>query len=153
MMVFPRARPGKLARVGLALALACAACTKKAEEPVLNKEEMLGMAPHEGPDKVEIVLAKDINDAIPCSNYGDGCLSVHRVRARQLDFIVVEFSDGESARRASRKVRGWYLHNWLFDDVEGEPHLESWVEQHYKAQRFKPRGKAADSAGKPPGNG
>lgn len=127
------------------------ACTKK--EPMYSKEDMLGLTPNEGADKVEIVLARDINDAIPCSNYGEGCLSVHRLKARGLDFIAVEFATGKDARDCSRRVRGWVARNWLFDDVEKEPELERLVEKYFHAERFTQVGTATDSAQKSPENG
>lgn len=154
MMVFPPTRSVKLACVLAVLCVALtASCTKKGEEKPYSKEEMFGLAPHEGQDKLEIVLAKDINDAIPCAHYGEGCASAHRVRARGLDFIAVEFGSKSQAKQGARKVRGWSAHNWLFDDVEGEPQLERWVEKHYQGERFTPREKAQDSPEKLPGNG
>ncbi len=73
-------------------------CTKK--EVLVSKEQMFSQAPKEGPDKVDIVLARDINDAVPCEDYGEGCLSAHRLKARELDFIAVEFSSQVLAQAA-----------------------------------------------------
>jgi hypothetical protein len=147
MMVFRRSLVGKLLCV-LLVAAAGVGCTKK--EVLVSKEAMFGMAPKEGPDKVNIVLARDINDAIPCSDYGEGCLSAHRLKTRDLDFIAIEFSSRESARAASRKVRGWTYENWLFDDVEGEPELVRWLQRYFTAHRYAPE-KAADSPQTLPG--
>lgn len=111
------------------------------------------MGPQEGPEKVEILLARNLNDVIPCSNYGDGCLSVHRLRAKNLDFIAIEFTNGQLAQEAAQRIRGWTVKNWLFDDVEGEPVLMRWLEQHYKGERFKPLGTTEAPAKTPAGNG
>ena len=96
------------------------------------------MGPNEGPDKIEIILARNINDVIPCSNYGDGCLSVHRLRAQNLDFLAIEFTHPDLAKKAAQKIHGWTVQNWLFDDVEGEPVLQRWLQKYYKGERFKP---------------
>lgn len=113
-----------------------ASCTKK--EVIYTKEDMLALAPQEGSEKVEILLARNLNDVIPCSNYGEGCLSVHRLRAKNLEFLAIEFTDGALARQAALRIRGWTVKNWLFDDVEGEPVLMRWLEQHYQGERFRP---------------
>ena len=119
------------------------ACSKK--EPIYTKEEMLAMTPMEGPDKVEIVLARDINDAVPCADYGDGCLSAHRLRTRGLGFIAVEFETPAQAESSAKKIYGYTARNWLLDDVDGEPTLERWAEQYLKAKPFNPQ-KAKEQA-------
>lgn len=126
-------------------------CSKK--EAIYTKEDMLALAPKEGAERLEILLARNLNDVIPCSDYGDGCLSVHRLRAKNLDFIAVEFTSSELAKAAAQRIRGWTSHNWLFDDVEKEPVLMRWLEQHYKAERFRPLETATDSAKTPAENG
>lgn len=122
------------------------ACTKK--EVIYSKEQMLKMAPNEGPDKVEIILARNLNDVIPCSTYGDGCLSVHRLRAQNLDFLAIEFTHGELAKKAALKIHGWTVENWLFDDIDGEPVLQRWLQKYYKGVRFKPLETTTGSAKK-----
>lgn len=134
----------------LALLLLCIACSEK--EVVYTKEQMMAMGPKDSTDKVELLLARNINDVIPCSNYGEGCLSVHRLQARKLEFIAVEFATSAEAIVGSKKIRGWRVKNWLFDDVEGEPELMDWIQKYYQAERFKPLEKAGESAGKSAGS-
>jgi len=130
-----------------------AACSKK-EEPIYVKEELLALAPQEGADKIEVVLARDINDAIPCADYGDGCLSAHRFRTRGLNFIAVEFSTPGEAESAAKKIYGWTARNWLLDDVDGEPTLERWAAEVLRAKSFNPaKKKAMDSVEIPAENG
>ncbi len=118
------------------LSLLLLSCSK--EEPTLTKEQMLDFTPKEGADKVEIVLARDINDAIPCSDYGEGCLSAHKLKTRGLGFIAVEFQTVAQAESAARKIYGWTVQNWLLDDVDGEPELERWAEKYFKVKSFNP---------------
>jgi hypothetical protein len=130
----------------LVLSVACS----KEKEPTYLKEELLALAPAEGADKIEVVLARDINDAVPCADYGDGCLSAHRFRTRGLGFIAVEFSTPAEAESAAKKIYGYTARNWLLDDIDGEPTLERWAVEHLKAKSFNPvKKKAADSAETP----
>ena len=121
------------------------ACSKS--ETIYTKEQMLQMSPKEGADKVELVLARDINDSIPCSHSRDGCLSVHRLRTHNLDFIAVEFDTSAHALSSAKRVHGWTTHNWLFDDVEGEPTLMRWLERVYQGQRYEPLKNAGTGEG------
>lgn len=119
-------------------------CSKE-KEPTYLKEELLALAPAEGIDKVDVVLARDINDAVPCGDYGDGCLSAHRFRTRDLNFIAVEFETPGQAENAAKKIYAWTARNWLLDDVDGEPLLERWAAEHLKAKSHNPQKKKNES--------
>ena len=144
-------RPLLVKLLGVLLLLA-AGCSQD-KEPTYSKDELLAMAPAEGADKVDVVLARDINDAIPCADYGDGCLAAHRFRTRDLSFIAIEFETPTQAESAAKKIYGWTVRNWLLDDVDGEPRLERWAQQYLQAKSFNPvKKKAAESSGTPAGN-
>lgn len=133
----------------MAFVLFAVSCTKD-KEPTYLKEELVNLAPAEGTDKIETVLARDINDAVPCADYGEGCLSAHRFRTRGLNFIAVEFETPTQAERAAKKIYGWTARNWLLDDVDGEPLLERWATEYLKAKSFNPQKKTkVDSAETP----
>ncbi|MFP5457261.1 MAG: hypothetical protein ACLGG7_00885 [Bacteriovoracia bacterium] len=132
----------------LCLLLVFFACSKK--EVLYSKEQMFGLAPHEGTDRVEIVLARSINDAVPCSNYGEGCLSAHTLKTRGLGFIAVEFNSSAAAEASARRIYGYTYHNWLFDDVDGEPLLEDWVVTYFQAKSFNPKKKKATGSAETP---
>jgi hypothetical protein len=132
----------------LCLGLLLLSCSKK--EVIYKKEQMFAMAPHEGPDKIEIVLARSINDAVPCTNYGEGCLSAHTLKTRGLGFIAVEFESAAQAEASAQKIYGYTTHNWLFDDVDGEPELERWVSKYFKVKSFNPKKQIKADAAKTP---
>mgnify|MGYP001627373528 CR=1 FL=1 len=113
------------------------ACSKK--PVVYSKEQMWAFSPKEGRDRIEIVLARDINDAIPCSDYGPGCLSAHRLKTRDLEFIAVEFATPDEAENSAKKIYAFTVQNWLFDDVDGEPQLEDWLRTYYRPKSFNPK--------------
>ena len=137
-----------LGKLLLMLSLSLAGCSKE-KEPTYLKEELVGLAPISGPDKIDIILARNINDTIPCADYGEGCLSAHRFRTRNLNFLAIEFETPGQAELAAKKIYGWTARNWLLDDVDGEPQLERWAEQYLSAKSFNPvKRKAQESAEK-----
>ena len=98
-------------------------CTKEVR---YTKEKLLKLAQAADPT-VTYMLPKSINEGVNCAAYTEGCLSGHLVRVQNLEMIAVEFMTEEQAKRAAIKYRGYYLRNWFFDDVAGEPLLEAFV--------------------------
>ena len=39
------------------------------------------------------------------------------------------------AKFAAKKVRGFYVRNWMLDDVTGEPVLEKFVQESLEAKK------------------
>lgn len=107
-------------------------CTNK--EPLYTKENLLSLTPKEGDDRMETVLGQSATDIIPCSDYGDGCVSVHRFKTRKLEYIAVEYTTSAEAQAYAPKIRAWTARNWLFDDVYNEPSLESWLCQYFECK-------------------
>lgn len=73
---------------------------------------------------------------ILCQNYGDGCVpgSGKRILIRKVELIAVEFIDEEHAKAEALRLNGYFFKNWFFDDVTGEPVLESFVKEAFGAQ-------------------
>lgn len=107
-------------------------CTK--EEPHYNKEKLLSLTPKEGDDRMETVLGQSATDIIPCSDYGEGCVSVHRFKTRKLEYIAVEYATSAQAQAFAPKIRAWTARNWLFDYVFNEPSLEAWLCQYLECK-------------------
>ena len=99
-------------------------CTKK--DPIYTKEDLFFMARDKDP-KAELILPSNINEAIDCSEYGEGCHAGHKVMIRGLEMIAVEFDTHENALIAAKSIKAWVARNWLFDDVTGEPVLEKFM--------------------------
>ena len=98
-----------------------------------NKEELYKLA-REGDPNLKLVLPSNMNEVIPCSDYGEGCLSGHRIMAKDLEFIAIEFDTPKHAKKSAQGIRAWVSRNWLFDDVTGEPVLEVFVKETLKAE-------------------
>ncbi len=81
----------------------------------------------------QIVLPKDISSGIPCSDYGLGCLGAFEVKHRELSMIFVEFDTHENAVKVGQAINSYIIKNWVLDDVTGEPILEEFVKDAFKA--------------------
>lgn len=108
-----------------------ASCTKELK---YTKEQLYDKAKAAEPSTT-FLMPKSISEGVHCSNYPEGCISGHTVQVRKLEFIGVEFMTEEQAKFAAKKVRGYYVRNWLLDDVTGEPLLEEFVVKSLEAKK------------------
>ena len=105
-------------------------CTKKSEKIQLKytAEEFMKLAE-------ETTLSKEKEDSIQFTDYADG---VNRVDSKaliynRLSFFVIEFATEDQARAEALRLNQYYSRNWLFDRVDGEPVLEDYVIETFKA--------------------
>lgn len=105
------------------------------KEPIYTKEDLLKLAQSHD-STVTIILPKSLEDGVNCQDYPSGCVSAHRVQVRGEDFIAVEFMNQQDAMIAAKKLGGFYLRNWVLDDVVGEPGLEKFATEKLKAQKL-----------------
>lgn len=117
----------------IVMILSClgASCTKEVK---YSKEALLKKAQDADPS-VSVILPRSINEGVTCGEYSEGCLSAHIVRVKQLDLIAVEFNNQANAIYAAKKFRGYYVRNWMLDDVTGEPVLEKFVTEKLEAKK------------------
>lgn len=118
-------------RIFFLLSILIASCTKEVK---YSKEALLSKALKADPT-ISFTLPKSITEGVNCSDYPEGCLSAHVVRVKNLDMIAVEFMSEDEAKLAAKKVRGYYVRNWLLDDVTGEPVLERFVTEGLEAKK------------------
>ena len=117
----------------LTLSILSASCEEKVE-PKYTKEELYFKAVAIDPD-IKFILPKSMSEGASCSDYSKNCLSAHFVRVKNLEMVAVEFMTEKDAIYASKKYRGLYLRNWMFDDVTGEPILEKFLIEKLEAKR------------------
>lgn len=115
----------------ITLSILGASCTKEVK---YSKEELYAKAVAAEPSTT-FVLPKSINEGVSCSEYSEGCLSAHIVKVHNLELIAVEFMTEADAVYAAKKFRGYYLRNWMLDDVTGEPVLEKFVTEKLEAKK------------------
>jgi hypothetical protein len=114
----------------VAILFSTLSCNK---EEIYSKETLLKRA-QTADSSVTVVLPRSMTDGVHCSDYPEGCLSAHIVRVKGLDMIAVEYPTNKEAVYAAKKVRGYYVRNWLLDDVKGEPVLEKFVSEKLEAK-------------------
>jgi hypothetical protein len=122
----------------LALVILSLSFTSCSKEEVYTPIDMFMMATKFDP-KVEEVRITDPSRSLKCSMYPDGCVenSPKRFKVRLVELIVVQYHSGAQACEAAKKLDQYYVRNWLFDDVKGEPVLEDFVKRVYKAENPK----------------
>ena len=90
-------------------------------------------------DFIQDVIKPETMDAgVKCEDYGGaavGCNYGKRVRIRKVVFIILNMKSEEHAISLAKKLDLYYIRNWAFDDVVGEPVLEDFVEKAYGAKR------------------
>jgi hypothetical protein len=123
MMLFPL--------ILLSLSILGASCTKELK---YSKEELYAKAVAAEPSTT-FVLPKSMSEGVTCSEYSSGCVAAHIVKIKNLELIAVEFMTEAEAIYAAKKFRGYYLRNWLLDDVSGEPVLEQFVTEKLEAKK------------------
>lgn len=115
----------------LSLSILIASCT---EEVRYSKEELYDKVKLADPT-AQLLLPKTIAEGVQCGEYGEGCLSGHRVLVMGLELIAVEFANEQQSMNAAKRFRGYYTRNWLLDDVSGEPILERFVQEQLGAKK------------------
>ena len=108
-----------------------ASCTKELK---YTKEQLYDKA-KAADASTTFLMPKSISEGVHCTDYPEGCISGHTVQVSKLNFIGVEFGTEEQAKFAAKKVRGYYVRNWLLDDVTGEPTLEEFVVKSLEAKK------------------
>ena len=115
----------------MSLSILGASCTKELK---YTKEELYAKAVAAEPS-TSFVLPRTMSEGVTCAEYTGGCIAAHIVKIKNLDLIAVEFMTEADAIYAAKKFRGFYVRNWLLDDVTGEPVLEQFVTEKLEAKR------------------
>lgn len=105
-------------------------CSKKEtpKDPIYTAEEFMKLAheTHETHEKGQTLNLSDYSSGIIAKD------SVALVYER-LTFFAVEFETVEQARNEALRLNQYHARNWLLDRVEGEPILEDYVIETFKA--------------------
>ena len=94
-------------------------------------------------DSVKLVLADELGKGPICGgrngelSYGKGCLKISVVKVGLLELRCVEFDSVKNAKKEARRLNEYFYKNWVFDEVNGEPPLESFVKNAFSARLVK----------------
>lgn len=88
-------------------------------------------------NSMNILRDKDIEMDTVCDRLlnAPGFVKCFKIKARLVDFIGVEMDSERSAIALAKRINGYYLMNWAFDDVTGEPVLEDLAENVFHAKK------------------
>ncbi len=110
-------------------------CSKKKEEPT-PYEIVFEKARAYDPAIYEVMIV-DQSKRVICENYGPNCLenTGKRWLVRTIELPVIGFATEEDAKNEAMRLKQYYYKNWLFDEVSGEPVLESFVEEVFAIKK------------------
>ena len=99
-------------------------------EKKYSASEMWNMGTKIDPN-IQLVPMTTPEDRVTCEHCCPGCIpmSPKRIKLRMVDMIAVQFENTEAAKNEALKINQYYSQNWLFDDVNGEPVLEDFVQK------------------------
>ena len=99
-----------------------------------DKKKVMGKAIAFYPDIKEL-LPESMDKGIQCSDYADGigCIGAFQVKVRLVKFIMVRFETEVQAMNEAKRIKQYSSNNWVFDDVYGEPVIESFVKKAFGA--------------------
>jgi len=74
---------------------------------------------------------------VTCGDYGpnSGCMVVIYGEVRTIRFSISKFESMEQARKMAWAMKEWWFDKYIFDGVNGEPVLENFVKEVYKAKK------------------
>jgi len=106
-------------------------CSKKHEESKLKytDEEFTHLINSSGAIIDKSATAINFSDYVP----GVNKVSAKALSYERLQFYALEFESEVQARAEAMRLNQYYVRNWLFDRVEGEPILEDLVIVKFKA--------------------
>lgn len=112
-------------------------CSKN--EETLSAKDMWFKAIEFDP-KIELVPipTHESHKRVLCEHYQtEGCVvgSGKRIKVRLVEMPVIQFEKAEQACKAAKIVSQYYAKNWLFDQVNNEPVLESFVKEAFGAKK------------------
>lgn len=118
--------------------LVFSSCSKK--EEVYTPQDMFFMAYNFDNSIEEVRIGvSESSRSLKCEDFPTGCIegSPKRFKIRLVEMIVAQYFTKKNACLAALQLNQYYTRNWLFDDVRGEPVLESFVNTVYQAKNPK----------------
>lgn len=105
------------------------------EEPKWTSAQITEIVMKAPGGATEVVMTEENTPISQCVGYGQRCVmqSGRIFKLGLVTFIAVEYATTEDAWFAARELGQYYSRNWLFDDVKGEPSVETFVGERFGA--------------------
>ena len=111
------------------------ACFEEEKKPNFNKEQMMRMLQEAAPDLVIMVPPNITTPLVHCQEYLPPCRLGYKVKIKNMEVTGLLYDSQEKAFKSAKSMQGYYLRNWAFDQVAGEPILERLFEQKLGAKK------------------
>ena len=100
----------------------------------VDQLQLLEMA-RENESDISLVIPKSIDQKLVyCNTYTPPCKNGYKVKVKGIVMIALMYDTFEEAYRSARRINGLWFRNWVFDDVQGEPVLERFVQRAFGAK-------------------
>lgn len=104
-------------------------------EEYISAEELLSMGKAQSPDFIYVVPPGIGVKLVDCEQYKPRCEVGYKVRVKLLEFNALMYKNHSDAMTSAKTFSGYQRANWAFDYVVGEPIIERFVENVFKAKR------------------
>jgi hypothetical protein len=108
-------------------------CDKTPE--IWDNLTVLKMAKEEEPSLVVMVPPSLDKPLIYCDTYTPPCKAGYKIVIKGMVMIPLEYKTVREAYDAARRINGYWVRNWAFDDTNGEPILERFVIKVFGAKK------------------
>lgn len=113
--------------------LSSSGCSKKVKnvDLIIKAGDIYAVA-----EQKKIEEVKSAEEAIDFSQYSMGVnpYTSKAFKFNDLVFYAIEYPNQESALNEAKRLNQYYLKNWLFDKVQGEPILMELIETTFGAK-------------------
>lgn len=105
------------------------------EPPIWDNFTVLDMAKEVEPDLRVMVPESFDKPVVDCKLYKPVCKAGYKIKMRGMMIMPLEYNNYKDAYDCAKRINGYWVKNWVFDDVIGEPILERFVEKTFGAKK------------------
>lgn len=116
----------------IALLFIFISCSK---ETTISREALLEKASEADPE-LEVMIPPSLDKPLVyCNRYRPPCVAGYKIKIKRLEVTALEYETEKAAYKSAKFIKGYVLHNWVFDDVTGEPILERFFTEQIGAKK------------------
>lgn len=96
---------------------------------------VLDMAKEVEPNLRVMVPESFDKPVVDCKLYKPACKAGYKIKLRGMMIMPLEYTNYKDAYDCARRINAYWVKNWVFDDIIGEPILERFIEKTYGAKK------------------